>query len=77
MAFQPNLRTERLPAGADRYAIEARSLTVYYHDWPAVRDINLAIERQRITAIIGPSGCGKSTLLRSFNRMNDLIPGAR
>ncbi|MGQ9666378.1 MAG: phosphate ABC transporter ATP-binding protein PstB [Anaerolineae bacterium] len=77
IAFQPNLRTERLPAGADRYAIEARSLTVYYHDWPAVRDINLAIERQRITAIIGPSGCGKSTLLRSFNRMNDLIPGAR
>ncbi len=77
IAFQPSMRTESMPASAGKYAIEARNLTVYYHDRPAVRDINLAIERQRITAIIGPSGCGKSTLLRAFNRMNDLIPCAR
>jgi phosphate transport system ATP-binding protein len=42
-----------------------------------VRDINLPIPRNRITALIGPSGCGKSTVLRTFNRMNDLIEGAR
>jgi phosphate transport system ATP-binding protein len=77
IAFQPGARTSEPLAGAGKYAIEARNLTVFYHDRPAIRDINLAIERQRITAIIGPSGCGKSTLLRAFNRMNDLIPGAR
>ena len=52
-------------------------LHVFYDSKPAVSDVNLAVERNRITAIIGPSGCGKSTLLRCFNRMNDLIPSAR
>ncbi len=52
-------------------------LSVCYGDFRAVRDIDLGIARQRITAIIGPSGCGKSTLLRSFNRMNDLDSRAR
>jgi phosphate transport system ATP-binding protein len=59
------------------YAIEARGLCVYYGDFLAIRDVDVAIERQKITAIIGPSGCGKSTMLRSFNRMNDLVPTAR
>ena len=57
--------------------IETRHLSVYYGEKLAVRDINLAFQRNRITAIIGPSGCGKSTLLRCYNRMNELIPGAR
>jgi phosphate transport system ATP-binding protein len=56
---------------------EVRGVTVYYGDFPAIRDISLDIQRKRITAIIGPSGCGKSTLIRCFNRMNDLIPTAR
>jgi phosphate transport system ATP-binding protein len=56
------------------HALIVRNLCVYYGSFLAVRDINLNIERQKITAIIGSSGCGKSTLLRSFNRMNDLIP---
>ena len=43
----------------------------------AIEDITLDIPRNRVLAFIGPSGCGKSTLLRCFNRMNDLIPGAR
>ncbi len=43
----------------------------------ALRGINLEIFRNEVTAFIGPSGCGKSTLLRCFNRMNDLIPGAK
>jgi phosphate transport system ATP-binding protein len=50
---------------------------VFYGDYQAIRDVSLAIAKNEITAFIGPSGCGKSTLLRSFNRMNDLIPGAR
>jgi phosphate transport system ATP-binding protein len=50
---------------------------VYYGDFKAVRDITLPIREREITAMIGPSGCGKSTVLRSFNRMNDLIEGAR
>jgi len=61
----------------DQYAIEARDLNVYYGAFHAVNNINLGIERQKITALIGPSGCGKSTVLRAFNRMNDLVPVAR
>jgi phosphate transport system ATP-binding protein len=52
-------------------------VSVYYGDFRAVRDISLPIRENEITALIGPSGCGKSTVLRSFNRMNDLIEGAR
>lgn len=55
-------------------AIEAQSLNVHYGEFLAVQDVDIAIEKQRITALIGPSGCGKSTVLRAFNRMNDLIP---
>jgi phosphate transport system ATP-binding protein len=55
---------------------ETRKLTVSYGSKPAVRDVDLDIHANEITAIIGPSGCGKSTLIRTFNRMNDLIPTA-
>jgi phosphate transport system ATP-binding protein len=57
--------------------IVARDVSIYYGSFRAVKGVNLAMEPQKITALIGPSGCGKSTVLRSFNRMNDLIPGAR
>jgi phosphate transport system ATP-binding protein len=56
------------------YAIETQNLFIFYGSFAAVSEVNLKIERQKITAIIGPSGCGKSTLLRSFNRMNDFVP---
>jgi phosphate transport system ATP-binding protein len=56
---------------------DLQSLSCYYGAFRAVKEISLRVPRNRITAIIGPSGCGKSTLLRSFNRMNDLIDGAR
>lgn len=52
-------------------------LSVFYGDYQAVRDVDMTIGDREITAMIGPSGCGKSTVLRCFNRMNDLIPGAR
>jgi phosphate transport system ATP-binding protein len=56
---------------------DLQGLSCYYGAFRAVKEISLRVPRNRITAIIGPSGCGKSTLLRSFNRMNDLIDGAR
>ncbi|MGQ9673530.1 MAG: phosphate ABC transporter ATP-binding protein PstB [Candidatus Aminicenantales bacterium] len=57
--------------------IEVKHLSVFYGNFLALKDINLRIERQMITALIGPSGCGKTTFLRSLNRMNDLVEGAR
>jgi phosphate transport system ATP-binding protein len=57
--------------------MEALDLNVYYGDFHAVHNVNLAFGRNEITALIGPSGCGKSTVLRCLNRMNDLVPGAR
>jgi phosphate transport system ATP-binding protein len=56
---------------------DIESLAVYYGDFRAVRDVDLAIRPREITAFIGPSGCGKTTVLRCLNRMNDFIEGAR
>ena len=55
---------------------QVRDLEVRYGGKPAVREITMDIQTNKVTAIIGPSGCGKSTVIRCFNRMNDLIPGA-
>jgi phosphate transport system ATP-binding protein len=57
--------------------ISLKGVSFYYGAFRAVKDIDIDIPAQRITALIGPSGCGKSTLLRTMNRMNDLIPGTR
>ncbi|MFM7424798.1 MAG: phosphate ABC transporter ATP-binding protein PstB [Elainella sp.] len=57
--------------------LQVADVSVYYGKFLALRDVHLAIPQQQVTAFIGPSGCGKSTLLRCFNRMNDLINGAR
>ncbi|HEY9153221.1 MAG TPA: phosphate ABC transporter ATP-binding protein PstB [Anaerolineales bacterium] len=59
------------------HKMEIKNLSVFYGKFRALAEINIAIQSNKITAIIGPSGCGKSTLLRSFNRMNDLTPSAR
>ncbi len=72
---QPHLSSE--PSSNGQYAIEVHNLHVYYADFLAVKNVDLHINRQKITAIIGPSGCGKSTMLRAFNRMNELVPTAR
>ena len=50
---------------------------LYYGDFHALKNVNIDIEENKITAFIGPSGCGKSTLLKSFNRMNDLVQDCR
>jgi len=57
--------------------IQAKNVDFYYGDFQALKSINMEIEKNTVTAFIGPSGCGKSTFLRLFNRMNDLIAGAR
>lgn len=57
--------------------IEIENMDLYYGDFHALRNINLEIEKNEITAFIGPSGCGKSTLLKSINRMNDMVEGCR
>lgn len=54
-----------------------KDMNLYYSDFHALKNINLEIKKNQITAFIGPSGCGKSTLLKSLNRMNDLVEGCR
>lgn len=61
----------------DRSSIGVKNLNVFFGDNHALKDINLEIYCNNITAIIGPSGCGKSTFIRCLNRMNDIIPSAR
>lgn len=57
--------------------IDIKNTDLYYGDFQALKNINLEIPANKITAFIGPSGCGKSTLLKTLNRMNDLVEGCR
>lgn len=57
--------------------IKIEKLDLFYGNFHALKNINLNIEQNAITAFIGPSGCGKSTLLKSLNRMNDMVEGCR
>ena len=70
------LREVRTPAALVPI-MDLQDVHVFYEDYEAVREVDLPIGSNEITALIGPSGCGKSTLLRCLNRMNDLVPGAR
>ena len=58
------------------FVFKADKVSVSYGEFVAIKNVNLDIVKNKITAFIGPSGCGKSTLIRTFNRMNDLIPSA-
>lgn len=57
--------------------ISVKDLNLYYGDFHALKDINMEIPENQITAVIGPSGCGKSTFLKTLNRMNDLVEGCK
>ena len=61
----------------DDIKISVRDLNVYYGDNHALKDVNIDIRKNAITAFIGPSGCGKSTFLKTLNRMNDLVDNVR
>ena len=56
---------------------EIKNVNLYYGEKHTLKDVNLDIPANQVTAFIGPSGCGKSTLLRCLNRMNDLIPNCK
>ena len=73
----PSLVEAATETGSTPDVFTTRDLSVYYRTYRAVRDVGLRIKQNEITAFIGPSGCGKTTVLRCFNRMNDLIVGAR
>lgn len=62
---------------SDNIKLAIEDLNLYYGKFHALKDIDMSIPEQKITAFIGPSGCGKSTLLKSMNRMNDLVEGCR
>ncbi|HEY5504274.1 MAG TPA: phosphate ABC transporter ATP-binding protein PstB [Sedimentisphaerales bacterium] len=65
------------PMATKEFILRAENLRAYYGSFLAVKDVNLGIKPKSITAIIGPSGCGKSTLIRCFNRMHEVVRGAR
>jgi len=60
-----------------RVKFVVREVNVHYGDNHALKDVDLDICRNQVTALIGPSGCGKSTFLRCLNRMNDVIEDCR
>ena len=70
-------RATEEPGAEHPTVIELQDVSCFYGSFRAVRNIDLKVPKQRITALIGPSGCGKSTLLRTINRMNDLVPSYR
>jgi len=76
MKMNPVLSNDR-PLIQSRTKLRTEKVNLYYGSFQALRNISLEIPEHAITAIIGPSGCGKSSFLRLFNRMNDLITGAR
>ena len=59
----------------DKFTVN--NLNLWYNDFKALKNINLKMQSNKITAFIGPSGCGKSTLLKTLNRMNDLVDGVK
>lgn len=69
--------SEPIRITVDNPVVRVSNLNFYYGASQALFDIGLDFAREKVTALIGPSGCGKSTLLRCFNRMNDLVDGAR
>ncbi len=65
------------PTTEERIKLEVKDLNFYYGNFHAIKNVNMSIKENKVTAFIGPSGCGKSTLLRAFNRMFELYPGQR
>jgi phosphate transport system ATP-binding protein len=77
MKPEPVTNSKYLSNASPEAILRAENTSIYYGSFLAVQDVFLNIGKNQVTAFIGPSGCGKSTLLRCFNRLNDLIPGAR
>ena len=71
------METVASPEVTTKNVLEIRNLNFFYGSFHSLKNINLDIQENSVTAFIGPSGCGKSTLLRTLNRMYDLYPGQR
>ena len=80
-AESPRIHLERRSAATivedTEVVFDVENVEVFYGKFRAVRGVTMKIHKNQITAFIGPSGCGKTTMLRAFNRMHDVIPGAR
>lgn len=63
--------------GTAEYTFDVSHMDLFYNEFQALKDINMKIRKNEITALIGPSGCGKSTFLKTLNRMNDWVEGCR
>ena len=72
-----NTLTQAAAQPATQTKIQVNNLNFHYGNFHALRNVNMSIAENKVTAFIGPSGCGKSTLLRTFNRMFELYPGQR
>jgi phosphate transport system ATP-binding protein len=73
--LETTVKTPALAPGTTIF--ETKNVSIYYGSFKAVTDVSLPVYEHEVTAFIGSSGSGKSTVLRAFNRMNDLVPGAR
>lgn len=62
---------------SNKIKVKVENLNLYYGENHALKDVNMGIQENAVTAFIGPSGCGKSTFLKTLNRMNDLVDGVR
>jgi phosphate transport system ATP-binding protein len=71
------VQRESVPTTRRETVFDVQNVAVLYSGNPALKDVNLQVYRNMVTALIGPSGCGKSTFIRCLNRMNDLVSGAR
>src|SRR5215469_3471806 len=74
---EPLAKQAAEPAGTGNVIFDVRDVSIWYGGFKAVTDVSMPVYENEILAFIGSSGSGKSTVLRAFNRMNDLVPGAR
>ncbi len=77
IATTPHVDTSPATQQSTDYVVELQDVSCFYGTFRAVRNVDINVAKNAITALIGPSGCGKSTLIRTINRMNDLIPSYR
>ena len=82
MNLEMNTMNGKTEQSGDKYLLEKikisiKDLHLYYGDFHVLKGINLAIQKNKVTAFIGPSGCGKSTCLKSLNRMNEMVSNCK
>jgi phosphate transport system ATP-binding protein len=74
---RPEVREAAVSGATGTPVFDTKNVSIYYGSFKAVTEVSMTVYENQITAFIGSSGSGKTTVLRAFNRMNDLVPGAR